>query len=93
MDSSSTVDVRSGVTSIIREFSEASELFKKWRLGKKAAGQEECETSLYEGKSTIEGTLNRFSLQHGAKFDRGDSKELIMMMPPGATLTLTREMS
>ena len=94
MDSSSIVDVRSGVTSIIQEFSEASELFKKWRkgrAGKKGVGQEECETSLYEGKSTIQGTLNRFSLQHGARFDRGDSKNLTT--PTGDTLTLTREMS
>ncbi|KAF8847397.1 hypothetical protein BDZ45DRAFT_699224 [Acephala macrosclerotiorum] len=77
MDSSSIVDVHSGVTSIVQEFSEASELFKKWRkgrAGKKAVGQEECEVSLHEGKSTIEGTLNRFSLQHGARFDRGDRK-------------------
>jgi hypothetical protein len=94
MDSSSIVDVRSGVTSIIQEFSEAFELFKKWRngrAGKKAVGQEECDTSLYEGKSTIQGTLNRFSLQHGARFDRGDSKNLTT--PTGDTLTLTRGMS
>lgn len=94
MDSSSIVDVRSGATSIIQEFSEASELFKKWRkgrAGKKAVGQEECETSLHEGKSTIEGTLNRFSRRHGARFDRGDSKDLTT--PTGDTLTLTREMS
>ena len=94
MDSSSIVDVRSGVTSIIQEFSEASELFKKWRkgrAGKKAVGQEECETSLHEGKLTIEGTLNRFSQRHGARFNRGDSKNLTT--PTGDTLTLTREMS
>jgi hypothetical protein len=46
---------------------------------------------LHEGKSKIEGTLNRFSLQHGARFDRGDSKDL--PTPTGDTLTLTREKS
>jgi hypothetical protein len=76
MDSSSIVDVRTGVVSIIQEFAEVYELFKKWRkgsAGKKAVGQEECETSLYEGKTTIEGTFNRLSLQHGARFNSGDS--------------------
>jgi hypothetical protein len=78
MDSSSIVDVRTGVVSIIQEFAEAYELFKTWRngrSGKKAVGQEECETSLHEGKTTIEGTLNRLSLQYGARFDSGDSKD------------------
>ncbi|KAG0650158.1 Chromatin structure-remodeling complex subunit arp9 [Hyphodiscus hymeniophilus] len=79
MDSSLNVDVRSGVTSIIHEFAEASEAFQKWRTrkaGKKAVGQQECETSLQEGRSTIEGSLDRFSLQHGARFNCGDSKDL-----------------
>jgi hypothetical protein len=78
MDSLSIADVRTGVVSIIQEFAEACELFKKWRkgrAGKKAVGQEECETSLHEGKTTIEGTFNRLSLQHGARFDTGDSKD------------------
>jgi hypothetical protein len=78
MDSTSIADVRSGVVSIIQECAEAYELFKKWRkgrAGKKAVGQEECETSLHEGKTTIEGTFNRLSLQHGARFDSGDSKD------------------
>jgi hypothetical protein len=78
MDSTSIADVRTGVVSIIQEFAEAYELFKKWRkgrAGKKSVGQEECETSLHEGKTTIEGTFNRFSLQHGARFDCGDSKD------------------
>jgi hypothetical protein len=77
MDASSISDVRSGVVSIIREFAGAYEAFKKWRkgpAGKKAVGQEECETSLYEGRTAIEGTLNHFSFQHGARFDTGDSK-------------------
>ena len=94
MDSSSIVDVHSGITSIIQEFSEASELFQEWRkgrAGKKAVGQEECETSLHEGKSTIEGKLNRLSLQYGARFDRGDSKDLTT--PTGDTLTVTRGVS
>jgi hypothetical protein len=78
MDFSSITDVRTGVVSIIQEFAEVYELFKKWRkgrAGKKAVGQEECETSLHEGKTTIEGKLNRLSLQHGARFNSGDSKD------------------
>lgn len=78
MDSTSIVDVRTGVVSIIQEFAEVYELFKKWRkrsAGKKAVGQEECETSLHEGKTTIEGIFNQFSLQYGARFDSGDSKD------------------
>ncbi|PMD32807.1 hypothetical protein L207DRAFT_536093 [Hyaloscypha variabilis F] len=79
MDASSISDVRSGVVSIIREFAGAYEAFKKWRkgpAGKKAVGQEECETSLYEGRTAIEGTLNHFSFQHGARFDTGDKTSL-----------------
>lgn len=93
MDSSSIVDVHSGVTSIIHEFRQASELLQKWRkggAGKKAVGQEECEVSFDTGKSTIEETLNRFSRQCGARFDRGDSRD--RATPTVHTLTLNREM-
>lgn len=78
MDSASVADVRTGVFSIVQEFTEVYELFKTWRngrVGKRAVGQEECETSLHEGKTTIERIYNRFSLRHGARFDSGDSKE------------------
>ena len=74
----SITDVRTGVVSIIQEFAEVYELFKKWRkgrTGKRAVGQEECETSLYEGKATIERTFNWFSVKHGARFDSGDSED------------------
>lgn len=77
MDPTPIVDVRSGVSSIVQEFSEAFDLFQKWRTGragKKAVGQEECKTSLEEGKSSIEDKFNRCLQQHGAKFERGDSK-------------------
>jgi len=77
MDPSPISDVRTGVVSIIQEFSGAHELFQKWRggrAGKRAVGQEECETSLYEGREAIEGTFKHFSLQHGVRFDAGDSK-------------------
>ncbi|KAL5323340.1 hypothetical protein ACEPPN_007874 [Leptodophora sp. 'Broadleaf-Isolate-01'] len=75
MDPTPIVDVRSGVSSIVQEFSEAFDLFQKWRTGragKKAVGQEECKTSLEEGKSSIEDKFNRCLQQHGAKFERGD---------------------
>jgi len=78
MDSSSIANVRIGVVSIIQDFAEVYDQFKEWRkgrAGKKAVGQEECETSLYEGKTTIEGTFNQLSLQHGARFNSGDSKD------------------
>lgn len=71
------VDVHSAVSSIVKEFSDASDLFQKWRQtrsGKKGAGQEECKTSFEEGKSTIEDKFNRCLQQHGTRFDRGDSK-------------------
>jgi hypothetical protein len=94
MDSTSIADVRTGVVSIIQEFAEVYELFKKWRkgrAGKKAVGQEECETSLYEVKTTIEGTFNRFSLQHGARFDSGDSKDSPTASSWKCADTLTRK--
>ncbi|KAE9382017.1 hypothetical protein N431DRAFT_476738 [Stipitochalara longipes BDJ] len=79
MDASPISDIRTGVVSIIREFAGAHELFQRWRkgaAGKKAVGQEECETSLYEGKTTIEGTFKHFSLRPGAIFDTGDKASL-----------------
>jgi hypothetical protein len=94
MDSTSIADVRTGVVSIIQEFAEVYELFKKWRkgrAGKKAVGQEECETSLHEGKTTIEGTFNRLSLQHGARFDSGDSKDSPIASSWRCANTLTRK--
>jgi len=89
MEPSSIVDVRSAVISIVQEFSEASELLEKWRngrVGKKNVGQAECGTSFHEGKSTIERSFKQLSQQHGARFDRGDSKDF--RMPIGDTLTL-----
>jgi len=94
MDSSSIADVRTGVISIIQEFAEAYELFKKWRkckAGKKAVGQEECETSLHEGKTTIEGIFSGFSLKHGARFDSGDSKDSPIASSWRCADTLTRK--
>ncbi|KAH7369848.1 hypothetical protein BKA65DRAFT_544572 [Rhexocercosporidium sp. MPI-PUGE-AT-0058] len=75
MDPTPIVDVRSGVSSIVHQFSEALDVFQKWRVGragKKAVGQEECKTSFEEGKSTIEDKFNQCLQQHGARFDRGD---------------------
>jgi len=77
MDLKIVVDVRSGVFAIAQEYHEASDLFAKWRTGrsgKRAVGAEECQTLLEEGKSTIEEKFQRCSQQHGARFDRGDSK-------------------
>ena len=94
MDSTSIVDVRTGVVSIIRELAEACELFKEWRkgrAGKKAVGQEECETSLHEGKTAIEDTFNRFSRQYGARFDSGDSKDSPTASSGRCADTLTRK--
>ena len=76
MDPPPISDVRTGVVSIIQELAGAYTLFQAWRkgrAGKKAVGQEECETSLYEGRDAIEATFKHFSLQHGARFDAGDS--------------------
>jgi hypothetical protein len=94
MDSSSIADVRTGVLSIIQEFAEAYELFKRWRkgrAGKKAVGQEECETSLHEGQTTIEGTFNHLSLQYGARFHSGDSKNSPTMSSWRCTDASTRK--
>ena len=78
MDPSPISDVRTGIVSIIKEFAGAYKLFQTWRkgrAGKKAVGQEECETSLYEAREAIEATFKHFSLQHGARFDTGDSEK------------------
>ncbi|KAH7382812.1 hypothetical protein BKA64DRAFT_170105 [Cadophora sp. MPI-SDFR-AT-0126] len=75
MDSKTIVDVRSCVFAIVQEYSEALNLFVKWRSGrsgKRAVGQEECKTSLEEGQSTIEDKFQRCSQKHGVRFDRGD---------------------
>ncbi|KAL2072221.1 hypothetical protein VTL71DRAFT_11564 [Oculimacula yallundae] len=76
MDPIPIVDVRSGIDSIVREFSDALDLFQRWRksrAGRKGVGQEECETSLEDGKTKIEGKFNKCLNLHGRRFDRGDN--------------------
>ncbi|KAE8442840.1 hypothetical protein EG329_002812 [Mollisiaceae sp. DMI_Dod_QoI] len=72
-------DLNAGVTLIVQDFTEGCQLFKKWRKGraaKKAVGQEELDTSLFEGKTSIEAVLRHFSVKHGLRFKSGDKQSI-----------------
>ncbi|KAG9236920.1 hypothetical protein BJ875DRAFT_200101 [Amylocarpus encephaloides] len=79
MDSVSVSGVSVRVAFIVDAFAESSRLFKRWRKSKprkKAVGQEELETSLYDGEKVVRSRLDTLSSNHGRKFDDGDPQSL-----------------
>ena len=76
MSSKSSFGMSEGVALITQSFTEGSQLFQEWRKrgGKKAVGQEELDTALYEGQTSLEKKLKAKLSSHGQIFDIGDSK-------------------